>query len=364
MNATKFAILLIWLSTAALLLIPCPASASIDNLQLPAKLTFCGETVPLSWWDVRERLEKELLLTLWDRPQVILWIKRSHRFFPQIEAQLTQAGLPADLKYLPVIESALRPHVGSPKGALGFWQFKRATGIKYGLTITANIDQRRNLQASTQAAIDYLKYLSGRFGSWTMAAAAYNMGEEGLEAEARAQKESNYYRLYLPLETQRFVFRILAAKMILSDPNAFGFKVPPPQRYAPYSAESIDFKCMHHVPLQVLAEAARATFKEIKDLNPEIRGHYLDAGVYRLRLPQGSRTDFQQRYAQLIDEWRQASKNYVYIVKAGDNLSTIAERFKVPLPALLIWNRLSPSKPIHPGDRLVIYDDDIFGKAE
>jgi LysM repeat protein len=294
---------------------------------------------------------------------VILWIKRSHRFFPLIEARLAQAGMPADLKYLPVIESALRPHVGSPKGALGFWQFKRATGLKYGLTITAYIDERRNLEASTQAAISYLKDLNQRFGSWTLAAAAYNMGEEGLEAEARAQKQTNYYKLYLPLETQRFVFRILAAKMLLSNPGAFGFEIPAEERYTPYAAESIEFKCMHHVPLQILAEAARTTFKEIKDLNPEIRGHYLEAGAYRLRLPLGSIAEFNQRYAKLVEAWRQASKDYIYVVQAGDNLSSIAERFKVPLPALLIWNRLSPSKPIHPGDRLVIHDDNIFGEA-
>ncbi len=166
-------------------------------------IDFCGEAVPLESASVRERFEKEMLLSLWDRDQAVLWLKRSTRFLPVIEALLAEAGVPDDLKYVAVAESALRPHAGSPKGAIGFWQFLADTGRKYGLTINARIDERRNLWTSTRAAIRYLQKLYADFGSWSLAVAAFNMGEEGLKAEILAQDQKDFYRLYLPLETQR-----------------------------------------------------------------------------------------------------------------------------------------------------------------
>ena len=127
----------------------------LESLRLEQPLSFCGEAVPLEDPEVRERMEKELLLSLWDRDQAILWLKRSTRYLPDIEAMLSEAGLPDDLKYIALAESALRPHVGSPKGAIGFWQFLPATGRLYGLTINDQIDQRRSLIASTKAAVSY-----------------------------------------------------------------------------------------------------------------------------------------------------------------------------------------------------------------
>jgi len=124
----------------------------ISSLKIGGPLDFCGEGVPVETQEVRERVEKELLLTLWDRPQVILWLKRSRRYLPYIEEKLKDARLPDDLKYVAIAESALRPHAGSPKGAMGFWQFIESTGQKYGLVINKHIDQRRNIFTSTQAA--------------------------------------------------------------------------------------------------------------------------------------------------------------------------------------------------------------------
>ena len=189
----------------------------VASLRIDTPLEFCNERVPLEIQEVRERLEKELLLTLWDRPQVILWLKRSHRYFPYIEEMLQKSGLPDDLKFVPVAESALRPHARSSKGATGFWQFMRHTGRQYGLTINRRIDERRNIFPSTKAAIRYLKDLYNIFGSWSLAAAAYNMGEVGLAREIKEQGTDNYYNLYLPLETQRYLFRIISIKLILSD---------------------------------------------------------------------------------------------------------------------------------------------------
>ncbi len=332
---------------------PLPAS-----LELAGPLDFCGEKVPQELPDVRERLEKELLLISWNRPQVILWLKRATRYMPTIDAELREAGVPADFRFLAVVESALQPHVGSSKGAVGFWQFLAATGRRYGLRIDARIDQRRNLVASTRAAARYLRELHGLFGTWTLAAAAYNMGEERLQAEILEQGVEDYHRLYLPLETQRFVFRILAVKLVMSDPARFGYHLAPEDHYPPWNAKPVQLDCPDEVPIRILAHAAGTHFKAIKDLNPEIRGHYLPAGRHELLVPAESAAGFPDRYAAALQRYLTARKEQVYVVKPGDTLSAIAVRFEVPLPALLIWNRLDPRKPIHPGNRLVVYRQD------
>jgi hypothetical protein len=159
----------------------------ISSLKIKGPLTLFNEPVPIDRQEVKERLEKEMLLSLWDRPQIILWLKRSRRYLPIIKKPLVKNGIPDDFKYLAVVESALRPHVGSPKGAIGFWQFTLETGRKYGLQINDRIDERRNIYASTKAAIKYFKELYEIFNSWTLAAAAFNMGEHGLMSEMLLQ---------------------------------------------------------------------------------------------------------------------------------------------------------------------------------
>lgn len=326
----------------------------LEALRLEPALAFCGELVPLEDPDVRERMEKELLLSLWDRDQAVLWLKRSTRYLPVIESMLSQAGLPDDLKYIALAESALRPHVGSAKGAIGFWQFLPETGRRYGLTINKEIDQRRSLTASTEAALTYFAELHEKFGSWSLAAAAFNMGEEGLQAEILAQGVTNFYRLYLPLETQRYLFRILSAKLILTQPERYGFILQAKDYYPPLKFTSVELTTFEETSLTVVAQAAQTDFKRIKDLNPELRGHYLAAGSYRLAVPENTLPGFQERFEQGHRHWSQQRKERIYIVQSGDNLSTIAEQFKVPLAALLIWNRIGLNSPLHPGDRLII----------
>ncbi len=336
----------------------------IANIKLDQALNFCGEPVALDLQEVRERLEKELLLTIWDRPQVVLWIKRSTRYLPIIEEMLAENNMPDDLKYMAIIESALRPHAGSRKGAIGYWQFLKSTGLKYGLRINADIDERRNIFASTQAAINYLKELYAMLGSWTLAAAAYNMGEIGLQSEIVSQKSEDYYQLYLPLETQRYVFRIIAAKLILTNPERFGFQFSDDDLYPPLAFDRIQIECFQDTPILIVAQAAKTYFKAIKDLNPEIRGHFLTAGTHSLLIPKGSADGFETRFKQMVQQWQAKNQERVYVVRTGDNLTSIAERFNVPLPALLIWNRLDGKKPIHPGDRLVIYPNETKTSLE
>jgi hypothetical protein len=288
---------------------------------------------------------------------VILWLKRSYRFLPHIERILKENEMPDDLKYIAIAESALRPHAGSNKGAIGFWQFMRGTGSKYGLVINAYIDERRNIFASTNAAVAYLKELYQMFKSWTLAAAAFNMGEEGLMAEILEQETSDYYKLYLSLETQRYIFRILAVKLIVSEPEKYGFKLAPIDYYPPLKFDRIEMECAEELPLRVVAKAAKTHFKVIKDLNPELRGHYLRKGKHAILIPKGRSLGFITRFKSLEKKYLASKKEKIYVVKNGDNLSMIAERFGVPLSSLIIWNRLDIRHHIHPGDRLYIFKE-------
>jgi membrane-bound lytic murein transglycosylase D len=327
----------------------------ISVLRAIDPMDFCGEAVPLERQEIQERYEKELLLSVWDRPQVILWLKRSHRYFPDVEKMLKENEMPDDLKYVAIAESALRPRVRSKKGAVGFWQFIKDTGRKYGLVINEAIDERQNLFASTQAAIRYLQELHSMLGSWTLAVAAYNMGEEGLIAEMIEQETKDYYTLELPEETQRYVFRILSAKLIMTNPERFGFTLTEEDYYPPLEFEEVRIDCFEDVPIRIVARAARTHFKMIKDLNPEIRGHYLPSGSHNILVPKKFSAGFRPRYRSLVKKFLAAKDERIYVIKKGDNLTSIAERSDVPLSALLIWNRIDPKQPIQPGDRLVIY---------
>ncbi|MGD9212874.1 MAG: transglycosylase SLT domain-containing protein [Desulfobacteraceae bacterium] len=335
-------------------------SAHTDSLlaALSPKLPvyFCDEEVPLdSSQQVKERFEKEMLLILWDRPQVLLWLKRSHKYFPEIEKQLSKAGMPEDLKYLPIVESALRPHAGSSKGAIGFWQLLPETARKYGLTVNGNVDQRRAIVPSTRGALAYLKKLHKQFDSWTLAAAGYNMGEERLSAEILEQDTQNYYQLYLPLETQQFVFRIVVIKLILSNPKNYGFSLKASDYYPPLQYDTITLDAFDELPLRLVAKAAKADFKTIKDLNPDLRGYYISAGTRKILLPKGMSKGFLKRFRVLTKKYTKDVKSRIYIVQPGDNLTIIAEKHNVPLASLLIWNKLNLNNPIHPGDHLVIH---------
>jgi len=339
-----------------------PESGGTPNMLLPmsayrisAPLDFCGEAVPLDNQDVRERMERELLISAWNYPQVILWMKRSGRYMPYIEKMLRENKMPDDLKYVTIAESALRNYAGSSKGAKGVWQFMEGTGMQYHLKVDDDFDERRSFFAATRAALNYLKDLYGMFGSWTLAVAAYNMGESGLQSEMLIQKVDSYYQLYLPLETQQYVFRILSAKMILSNPSRYGFHLSEKDLYSPHSVEQVEIRCPQDTPVQIIAQAAKTYFKVIKDLNPEIRGYYLPAGHHVLFVPRGAADGFQTRFEGLTSQWLADRKANIYIVKKGDNFFSLAERFKVPIQAILAWNRITVKKKLNPGDRLIIF---------
>jgi len=333
-------------------------SALIQAARIKGPLDFCGEPVPLEDPDVRERMEREVLGVLADPHQVILWIKRSRQYLTPIEETLRKHHLPDDLKYVAIAESALRPHAGSPKGAMGFWQFIESTGRKYGLRVDSEKDERRNLSTSTDAAIAYLRELRDMFGSWTLAVAAYNMGENGMRSDISQQNTRDYYRLYLPLETQRYVFRILTAKLILRNPEPYGFRLEPEDIYPPVASERIALETDREISLLTVAQAADTHVKLIKDLNPEIRGYRLMPGQHRLLVPKGATGQFHQRLSGLMNQMPEKRGEVVYVVKEGDTLSEIAERHRVSVSDVRTWNRLDPKKQIQPGMRLTIFNQE------
>ena len=256
----------------------------------PETLTICNEPVPLSDRNVWERMDREFMLNIYDQGQVYLWLKRSNRYFPFIEARLKEKGMPDDLKYLMVAESALRPRALSNKGATGFWQFMEKTGKRFGLQKKLWIDERLDLAKSTEAATNYLKMLYDQFGKWTLAMAAYNCGEDRVKEEIAQQGENDYYRLALPQETERYIFRILTAKVILSDPRRYGFDLPENESYHPVETDSIVLQLPQSIPIRDIAKACGSYFKELKELNPEIQGYTLPAGVHHLKIPAGSKS--------------------------------------------------------------------------
>jgi hypothetical protein len=181
------------------------------------------------------------------------------------------------------------------------------------------------------------------------------MGEEGLDAEIIEQETKDYYRLYLPLETQRYIFRILSIKLIYSNPARYGFRMRPDDGYAPLRFDRARVACRDDIPIRIIAKAAKTDFKTIKDLNPEIRGYFLAPGRYDILIPKGAKKGFNIRYRKLVNAFLSNHEEWTYTVKRGDNLSTIAEKYRVPLTSLLRWNKLDPARPIQPGARLIIY---------
>ena len=197
-------------------------SYKVYALELPDSLSFAGENVPLHSPDLKERLDRELLVNTYWQSNMMLLLKRANKYFPTIEKILKEEGVPTDLKYLSVIESGLE-NVISPAGAKGFWQIMRTTGREYGLEVNSNIDERYHIVSSTRMAAQYLKKAKDKFGSWTLAAASYNRGMSGIQRNLNAQEVESYFDLLLGKETSRYVFRILAVKEIIENPSKYGY---------------------------------------------------------------------------------------------------------------------------------------------
>jgi len=261
-------------------------SYKIFSLNLPTGLIFAGETVPLEKLDVREKLDRELLVNTYWQSSSILLHKRANRWFPVIEQILAEENVPDDLKYLALIESGLT-NVVSPAGATGFWQFMRETGKEYGLEIRTGVDERYHVELSTRAACSYLKQAKDKYGSWTLAAASYNMGMSGLQKQIDRQKVNNYYDLLLNEETGRYVYRTIALKEILNNSSQYGFHLREKDLYSPYNFYTVEVDSSI-ADLTLLASTYNTNYKTLKLLNPWLRDTFLQnpsGKVYVLKLP-------------------------------------------------------------------------------
>jgi hypothetical protein len=240
-----------------------------DAVPMPDKLTFMGELVPIHNFDTRESLDRELQVNRLWHSQTILMLKRANRYFPIIEPILKENGVPDDLKYIAVIESSLT-NVVSPSGAKGFWQFLSGTAKDFGLEVNDEVDERYNLEKATVAAIAYFKQMKEKFGSWTMAAASYNIGRGGLAKFAGLQKSNNYYDLVLGEETERYIFRAIAIKQIMENPELYGFAMPEDELYQPipYSVVTIDSTI---ADMADFAFEHGTNYKMLKLMNPWLR---------------------------------------------------------------------------------------------
>lgn len=258
----------------------------VFSLPLPESANFAGEDVPLAEWDLRERMDRELLVNTYWQSNTLLAIKRANRWFPVIEPILQKNGVPDDFKYLALIESGLTMVV-SPSGATGFWQFLEATGKQYQLEINDEVDERYHVEKSTEAACKYLNEAYRKFGSWSMAAASYNMGQGGLDKQVNRQGVTNYWDLLLNEETSRYVFRILAVKEILSNPDQYGFVIRPSDLY-----ETLPYKTIvvynEITDLAQFAHSHGISYKTLKLYNPWLRQNYLrnkSKTAYTIKLP-------------------------------------------------------------------------------
>ena len=241
----------------------------LANPPLPESLTFCGEKVPLDDPMVRESLDRELTAICYQHSTTLLCLKRARRYFPVIEKILKEDTVPEDIKYLCVAESSLSNAV-SPAKAVGFWQFLEATAKSYGLTKNDDVDERYDLGKSTHAACKYLKKGKKSLGKWSLAAAGYNMGDGGVRKNVNNQSQDEYWDLYLNSETARYVYRILAYKLLFENPDLYGVRLNESDKYAPYDCEEITITSS--VPnLYTFCQENGMTYKELKTLNPWLR---------------------------------------------------------------------------------------------
>ncbi len=258
----------------------------IYAVPLPDSLTFVDETVPITHSDIRERIDRELLVNTYWQSNTLLMIKRSHKYFPIIEPILKEEGVPDDFKYLAVAESGLQ-NVTSPSGAKGFWQIMKKTGKDLGLEINDDVDERYHLEKATKAACEYLKKAKQKFGSWTLAAASYNAGVNKISKELEKQKVNNYYDLFLNEETSRYVPRIIIIKEILEHPNDFGFLFSENDLYKLSPTKKIEVDSSI-TDLALFAKNLGTNYKTIKLLNPWLRKNKLEnknQKKYLIKLP-------------------------------------------------------------------------------
>ncbi len=242
------------------------------EIYTPRKLSFAGEEIPLHRIDVFEQLEREIVVNTFYHSQTVLLLKKLPRYFSIIEPILKKNNIPDDFKFLAVAESGLYPTIVSPAGAVGLWQFMKPTAKEYNLEVNNEIDERYNIEKSTQAACDYLNKQYKKYKNWSMVAASYNTGRRNVNIQIERQKTDNYFDLLFNQETARYVYRILALKTILSKPESYGFYVK--NTYPIVKTKKIKITGSVN-DFADFAQKHKISYKTLKNFNPWLREKYL-----------------------------------------------------------------------------------------
>ncbi len=358
---------------------------NVYAVYVPADASFAGEKVPLEDFDVYERLDKELLVNTFYQSQTLLLQKRANRWFPTIIPILKYYGIPEDFKYIPLIESGFA-HAVSQAGAAGYWQFLDKTAREYGMEVNEFVDERYNVEKATEAACKYFRDSYKQFGSWAMVAAAYNMGQTGLKNQVKRQKELSYYDLLLNAETARYVFRLIAVKQIIEQPEKYGYKISKKDLYPPLET----YKVRVDTTITDFVSFARKfniNYKILRIVNPWLRDAYLPNAsrkVYYLEIPKNTAL-----YKELLQEEIKGSNQLLpleenesvsqqmqepsfnqenldiamatkglskleHSVIEGEELASIAEQYKISDKQLALWNNLSTNY-LETNQKLVVY---------
>ncbi|MDX1671472.1 MAG: LysM peptidoglycan-binding domain-containing protein [Balneolaceae bacterium] len=321
----------------------------VEGYVLPENVKMSSFEVPLLQ---NRQVNRHLMYYTLKRPEVMeRWLERSEVYFPMMKRIFREEGVPQELIHLSLIESGLNPTARSWAAAVGMWQFIRATGSMYGLEVNWWMDERRDPEKATRAAARHLKDLYNIWGDWHLAMANYNISPRGLKRAIRAAGEEDYWAAYpyLPRETRGYVPGFIAATMIATNPEEFGFQ----KRYnmEPYQYEVFEVEPL--MPLDELAKAAGITTEELKDYNPELlRWATPPGGRYPLKLPIGKREIFAENYDDIPREKR--SQNItMHTVQRGETLGRIARKYGTSVRALYETNE-NLSHIIYPGQRLVV----------
>ncbi|MCK3684291.1 lytic transglycosylase domain-containing protein [Maribellus sp. YY47] len=259
-----------------------------EAVEIPEKVSFAGEPMPLDRFYVKEALDRELLSNAYFHSQTIRLIKLAPRYLPIIESILKEEGIHDDFKYLAVAESGFNPRAISPASAAGFWQFLKGTATDYGLEVNSEVDERYHIEKSTRAACAYLKDGYKKFGSWTMVAASYNRGMNGVQKQMDVQKEDDYYDLLITTETARYVYRIVALKLILENPEKYNFYVADKEKYPVIPIKKVEITGSV-ANFTDYAKEQGLSYKVFKDFNPWLRENtltYSGKKRYWVEIPQ------------------------------------------------------------------------------
>jgi hypothetical protein len=263
-----------------------PHNYKIMTPEFPDEISIFGEPVPLNDIDIRERVEREIIVNTYRHSSTLLLIKRANRWFKIIEPILAENNVPDDFKYICMIESDLTNTI-SPAGATGFWQFMKPAAIKYGLEVNGEVDERYHVEKSTEAACKYFKDAYEKFGTWTLAAAAYNMGQNGTEDQIERQKSASYYGLVLNEETSRYIARAVSMKIILNDLEKYGFNISQDELYD--VIETFDVEVYGRVEhFADFAKEYEIDYRTLKYFNPWLRENYLtnrNSKKYIIKIP-------------------------------------------------------------------------------